>query len=287
MNGVGYNLNAIVWEDQEWGYTSKFSYGQLVINGNGAQIVGNLDINFMYVGSDANVVLNNVTVRFFNHVFMNHGNLLCKDSIFRDNSAYKFDVGISGSGAVVHNYNAVVFDHCGFYNNNASYHAAVTTLPMECSILYAEPYSLNIFKQHYGEFRSNSLYCSNYSTTIVYDSYGSNYLHGSYIAANAYYALVDYKLFSSNLVWVVNVTNVAQLKSVFWALNTFVNASSVGINLAPGEYSFSNEDYWGIRGFDWRANVYKEYAYVSVRDDYLLDVGFCPITIMVKVLLSL
>lgn len=81
VNGVGYNLNAIVWEDHEWGYTSKFSYGQLVINGNGAQIVGNLDINFMYVGSDANVVLNNVTVRFFNHVFMNHGDLLCKDSI--------------------------------------------------------------------------------------------------------------------------------------------------------------------------------------------------------------
>ena len=281
INNITYTLDDDVYSDQEWDYASRFAYGQLIINGNGATIKGSHDINFMYIGSEANTNLYNLNISNFDHCFMNHGTLQCKNCTFTNNEAYKFDVKLWGSGTIIHNYNTIFFDECSFYDNNAQYYGLGKT-HMDGSILYAEPYSLNIFKDISGTIYTDSFYCDSYTTTIIYDSdYKSVHkiLSDSFISQNAYFSIVDDEIFSSNKTWVANISNIEQLKQVLWTLNTFINATEVIINMEPGEYVF-DKDYGKLRGCNWRAKDYDhEMAIDLIQDRYLLDVGYCPITI--------
>ena len=264
------------FSDQEWDYASRFAYGQLIVNGNGATILGSRDLNFMYIGSDANVNFFNVNITNFDHCFINHGSLMCKECVFYDNVVYKTDVKLWGSGTVVHNYNTVFFDDCLFIDNDATFNA-ITTDHMGASILYAEPYSLNIFNGLYGTMYADSFYCDEYSTTIIYNSNYegvSNLLKDSEVMTNAYFTVVDDSVFYTGEPWVVNVSTSEELGSVFWVLNSYINATEVVINLAPGDYYFDTDDYSDLRYYNWRSN-----AYNAIKDRYLLDVGFCPVTI--------
>ena len=96
LENVTYVLNGHVYSDQEWDYVSRFAYGQLVVNGNGAIIKGNYDLNFMYVGADANVNFLNVNITNFDHVFVNHGSVMCRDCVFCENEAFKSDIKVWG-----------------------------------------------------------------------------------------------------------------------------------------------------------------------------------------------
>ena len=206
---------------------------------------------------------------------------MCKECSFTNNEAYKFDVKLWGSGAVIHNYNTILFDECSFYDNDAQYFGLGKD-HMDASILYAGPYSINIFKDIAGTMYADSFYCDNYTTTIIYDSdYESVHkaLSESFISQNAYFNIVDDELFSSKKTWVANVSNIEQFKQVLLTLNTFVNATEVIINMEPGDYVFS-KDYGKLRGCNWRAKDYDhEMAIDVIQDRYILDVGFCPITI--------
>ena len=280
-SGAEYVLNTSVWSDQEWDYTSRFAYGQLIINGNGSTIRGSDDFNFMYIGSDANVNVLNLTICNFDHCFINHGTLLCRDSIFRENNAYTLDVKLWGSGAVVHNYNTVLFDNCGFYNNTAKY-MGTGILAMEGSILYAESNSLNLFKGFYGNFWTSCLFCDKFSTTIFYQLDTEFKFVESYIDVDAYFVFANSRTFNSAKEWVVNVSSVDELINVFNVLNSFVNCSNVTINMAPGDYVFSVNDYDRVRSFDWRQRYYRGLewdTFYVIEDRYLLDVGLCPVTI--------
>lgn len=246
------------------------------MNGNGATILGSRDLNFMYIGSDANVNFFNVNITNFDHCFINHGSLMCSECVFYDNVVYKTDVKLWGSGTVVHNYNTVFFDDCLFIDNDATFNA-ITTDHMGASILYAEPYSLNIFNGLYGTMYADSFYCDEYSTTIIYNSNYegvSNLLKDSEVMTNAYFTVVDDSVFYTGEPWVVNVSTSEELGSVFWVLNSYINATEVVINLAPGDYYFDTDDYSDLRYYNWRSN-----AYNAIKDRYLLDVGFCPVTI--------
>ncbi|WP_295617434.1 hypothetical protein [uncultured Methanobrevibacter sp.] len=281
LNNITYILDKQIFNDKEWGYTSSITSGQLIINGNGATIKGNYDLNFMYIGTEANTNFYNLTISNFDHCFINHGNLMSKNCSFRDNEAYKFDVKVWGSGTVIHNFNTIFFDSCSFYDNEAKF-SAFGKEEMGGSILYAEPYSLNIFKDIIGSIKTDSFYCDNYTTTIIYDS---NYeevhklLSDSFISQNAYFSIVNDKIYSSNKTWVANVSNIQELKQVLWTLNTFINATEVIINMEPGEYVF-DKDFEKLRGCNWRAKDQDhEKAIDYIQNRYILDIGYCPITI--------
>ena len=263
------------YSDQEWDYIGRISYGQWIINGNGATIKGGHDINFLFIGSEANVNFFDTNITNFDHCFINHGNLMCKDCIFDNNEALKTDVKLWGSGAVVHNYNTIYFDHCYYLNNDAKFYA-ITVDHMGASILYAEPYSVNIFNGIYGKLYTDSFYCEPYSTTIIYDhcEVVSDLLCDSEFAVDSYVTTADYYSFYSGETWEVNVTNTQELTNVFWVLNTYINASEVIINMAPGTYNFDTSDYKNFRYYNWRKN-----AEDGVKDRYMLDVGLCPVTI--------
>ncbi len=273
-----YHMDEYSFSDQEWDYVSRFDFGQLIVNGNGAVLEGNRDLNFMFIGSDANVNFFDVNITNFDHCFINHGSLMCKDCVFYDNLAYTNGVKLWGSGTVVHNYNTVFFDDCVFVDNDAEFNG-FTKDHIDASILYAEPYSLNIFDGLVGTMYSDSFYCEEFSTTIVYNNdyeVISRLLKDSEIDINAYFAVVDPIVFNVDEPWVVNVSNVQELGAVFWVLNSFINASEVVINLAPGEYIFDADDYSGIMYFNWWHKAYDE---LVMENRYLLDVGFCPVTI--------
>ena len=51
-------------------------------------------------------------------------------------------------------------------------------------------------------------------------------------------------------------------------------SKQIVINMAPGDYYFDTDDYSDLRYYNWRSN-----AYNAIKDRYLLDVGFCPVTI--------
>ena len=112
-----YSPDCSVFSDKEWDYYSRLTYGQLIIHGNGATLSTNGDFNFMFVGSQANVVIENLTISKFQHCFINQGFVLCNSIRFIDNYACKFDVGIGGSGSVIHNYNVAEFHDCDFVDN--------------------------------------------------------------------------------------------------------------------------------------------------------------------------
>ena len=287
LEGTTYTLSDNVWEDQEWYYASRIANGQLIVNGNGATIKPGDDasdlLNFMYIGREANVNFVNVNLNKFNHVFINQGNLLCENCIFRENRAYKLDVKLSRSGTVVHNYKTVFFDNCGFYDNKAEYWGWVTQ-EMDASILYAEPYSVNIFNGFYGRFKSNSLYCCNFTTTIFYgvdDHLVKDKLKDSVFNQNSYFATVDQMLLSESRDLTIDVHSKAELINAFHMLNSFITANKVTINLARGTYEFTTDDYDSVRSYNYRHMEQDPPGpdYTPVQDQYLLDVGFCPVII--------
>ncbi|WP_407409064.1 hypothetical protein [Methanobrevibacter sp.] len=287
VEGTTYTLKDQVWEDQEWYYASRIANGQLIVNGNGATITPHEDasdlLNFMYIGREANVNFVNVNLNKFNHVFINQGNLLCENCIFRENRAYKLDVKLSGSGTIVHNYNTVFFDNCGFYDNKAEYWGWFTQ-EMDASILYAEPYSVNIFNGFYGKFQSDSLYCCNFTTTIFYgvdNNLVKDKLSDSVFAQNSYFATVDRELINENKELIIDVHSKSELINAFYMLNTFITANKVTINLAHGTYEFNTDDYNKIRSYNYRHMEQDPPGpdYTPVQDQYLLDVGYCPVII--------
>ncbi len=192
-----------------------------------------------------------------------------------------------GSGTVIHNYNTAFFDHCGFFNNTA-YFQAFNKMHMDASILYAEPYSMNIFRNLYGQnISSDSFYCDSYSTTIIY-SYDatqfSKLFRHSWIMQDAYFALVNSTVsapYNDDTKWVVSVSNKFELINVLYTLNTYINATEVVIDLAPGDYVFTPDDYELVRGYEWRGRAYEpdSTTIVPIKDRYLLDVGFAQVTI--------
>lgn len=281
LENFTYAMNQYVWEDQEWSYVSRFSYGQLIVEGNGATLVGNGDYNFMYIGSEDNVNFLNVNIKHFNHCFINHGTLMCEKCFFSDNRAYKFDVKISGSGTIVHNYNTVYFDWCSFNNNTAEYWG-IYYQSMAGSILYAEEHSLNIFRNIYGVMDSDCLYCCDYSTTVIYQVHQFFPLfEQSYISQYAYFSLVNSTAFSTNRTMEINVSNSEELLDAFLYINNFPDANNIVINMKSGSYTVSVNDYSRVRTYDWRAKAYNPGILSSavIKERYLLDVGYCPITI--------
>ncbi len=297
------NIDFKAYSDREWDYAVKVPYGQLIINGNGANLIGNHGLNFMYVCNGANVILNNLNLKSFNHCFYNQGLLFCSEIGFYDNDAFKFDVDVSGSGAVIHNFNIAEFDECTFDGNNAHY-VGLFKQHMAGSILYAEPYSTTYFyHSHFtGDKNSDdSIFACKYSSIIItpqsdktkwtWDHFvGKSFIHplASLTMVNPKESLVkDYKSNNYNPL-VFNCTNTNELVKALKSINhDGIMGSEVIINLSDKVYSISTnqakeiyKDYGsGYRGsfFNEKYSQYKDYS--TGKEYYFINQGFVPITI--------
>ena len=297
------NIDFKSYSDREWDYSVKVPYGQLIINGNGATLMGNKGLNFMYVCNGANVIINDLNLKSFNHCFYNQGLLYCSKIGFYDNDAFKLDVDVSGSGAVIHNFNIAEFDECTFDGNNAHY-VGLFKQHMAGSILYAEPYSTTYFyhSKFTGDKNSDdSIFACKYSSIIItpqndktkwtWDHFvGKSFIHplASLTMINPKETIVkDYK--SNN--YDPLVFNCADSKELVKALKSInhdgIMGSEVIINLTNKVYSISTnqakeiyKDYGsGYRGsfFNEKYSQYKDYS--TGKQYYFINQGFVPITI--------
>ena len=297
------NIDFKSYSDREWDYSVKVPYGQLIINGNDATLMGNKGLNFMYVCNGANVIINDLNLKSFNHCFYNQGLLYCSKIGFYDNDAFKLDVDVSGSGAVIHNFNIAEFDECTFDGNNAHY-VGLFKQHMAGSILYAEPYSTTYFyHSHFtGDKNSDdSIFACKYSSIIItpqndktkwtWDHFvGKSFIHplASLTMVNPKETIVkDYK--SNN--YDPLVFNCADSKELVKALKSInhdgIMGSEVIINLTNKVYSISTnqakeiyKDYGsGYRGsfFNEKYSQYKDYS--TGKQYYFINQGFVPITI--------
>ena len=282
-----YMLTSSSFSDREWDYVARLSYGQLIINGNGAALKSNQNHNFLFVGHDANVVLKNLTIDNFNHVFMNYGHVLCDYVLFSNNVAYKFDK--SDYGAVIHNYNDAYFKSCSFISNQALFwHFG--KIADRGSILVAESYSTDIFDGCFFSNGNNFIDAKAHSTTVFYqnDKMG-NLLKDCLFDPNACICVISNNVSSGlvNNAGVINCSDVNDLKNAIYVLNSLVPNPAMVINLKPGTYEIKSDWLKGtaLRSFDWRDCYYYNREGLSgldihiVIDRYALDVGPVPITI--------
>ena len=307
-----YDVDFGFYSDREWDYSLKFSFGQLIINGNGATFDGDYDINFLNVGNGANVVINHLTFKHFAHCFFNYGMLYCSQSKFIDNNAIKTDVLLEGSGTVIHNYNTAEFFACTFSGNNAQY-CGLRPTHMAGSILYAEPYSTTYFDRNIyeGQLYDDSILACKYSSIVITPSYGqTEWTYEHFIGKSFihYLASVSFinpceTIFYDNYVnnynpLIFNCSNSSDLANALKFINKEgVMGSEVIINLVNTTYSFTSSeantldmDYGkGYRGsffsnlFNGVIEEYRDYdhkVYMNYQQHYFINVGgFIPITI--------
>lgn len=297
-----YNIDFHTYSDREWDYAVKVPYGQLIINGYEATLTGNNNLNFMYVCNGANVVLNNLNLKSFKHCFYNQGILYCSQLGFYENTAYKFDVGVDGSGAVIHNFNTAEFNECTFDSNNAQYWGLFKQ-HMAGSILYAEPYSTTYFYHNIytGKTHDDSIFACKYSSIIITPQNGetdwtwNNFVGESFIHPLASLTMVNPKetiakdYYSNN--YNPLVFNCADSEELVNALRSLshngIMGSEVIINLVNDVYSISTNQAneiqkdWesGYRGsfFNAKYSDYKDYT--TCKQYYFISQGFVPITI--------
>lgn len=300
-----YDIDFYCYSDREWDYACKFNYGQLIINGNGATLKGNENINFMHIGNDANVVLQNLTLKLYRHCFYNYGFCHCSNVKFQDNTAHKLDVKIGGSGAVIHNFNIAEFDDCDFINNNAKFFVGLWYKHMEGGILFAEPYSTTYFyhsRHSENQVFNDSIFACKYSSVffIPRDCPGeSRWTWDHLICESFYHPLATLTMIRSdeNIIedyknnvyspYVFNCTNSKELHNALSILNNAgFKGSEVIINLVNTTYSYDIEtefnenwlrEYDGGILTDWNNDPYRDF---HKGNRYLLNTGgFIPITI--------
>ena len=279
------------WNDREWDYHLHFTYGQLIINGNeGVILYGHRwKKNLMYVGYNANVVINNVGLYSFNHVFMNHGSVICSNDTFDGNRAKAKDVGLEGAGAVSQNFNSIVFNNCHFEHNRAFTNDDIDS---PASILLAQSSSKTVFINcTFADGFKNSIYaCSNSMITFFTDDLDiyENYFETSTFEMGASFNVINSDVLNENASQVVvfNCSSVEELFIAFWIINSFLPALEVVINLDPVEYILRHHDYDEgdyIPSMDWKVDWsdYDDETFLN-EDHYghfLFNVGSVPVTI--------
>lgn len=302
LNLKTYNLDFHTYSDREWDYAVKVPYGQLIINGYEATLTGNDDLNFMYICNGANVVLNHLNLKSFKHCFYNQGILYCSQTGFYNNVAYKFDVKVSGSGSVIHNFNTAEFNECTFDSNNAQCWSLVKR-HMAGSILYAEPYSTTYFYHniHTGKTYDDSIFACKYSSVIITPQKGeTDWTWNHFVGESFFHPLAsltmvnpketiskDYYSNKYNPI-VFNCTGSEELVNALRSLNhNGIMGSEVIINLANGVYSISKDQaneiqkdcQSGYRG-SFFSDKYSEFKdYTTDKQYYFISQGFVPITI--------
>ena len=287
-----YHLSHIRISDQEWDYCSCFNYGQLIIHGNGAILEcgdehGNNKgkLNFMFVGREGNVVLEHLSLSYFNHCFINQGHILCDSVTFLGNQAYKFDV--YEPGGVIHNYNTAYFRGCAFLANSAKTAIGLYTAG---GVLYAEPYSTTVFDRcHIDNTEHDAIEAKEYSMTVFYQKIPLNYeqISGCSFDEKAFLSVISSDVFESPNKTVKFVCkNKNELMNALCCINTLTPGMSVEIDLKNGEYEFSHEDFESYKKHPtnnfassfWRHNFY-DGKFNFVTEEFMLNVGIVPITI--------
>lgn len=282
------------WSDREWEYAIHFTYGQLIINGNGVILNGmNRATNFMYVGYDASVVLNNVGLYMFNHVFMNHGSVICNNDTFRDNRAHADYVGSEGAGTVAQNFNTIVFNNCTFDGNSAVEDGALTSSNYEgkWSILMAFSNSKTVFIDcTFVNSYKDSLYGSTGSMITFFtddpDIYEKKFDESTFDMGAGFSVVNSSVLKNNNSGPVVfNCNNLQELYDAFWIINSFLPAIEVVINLSPIEYIINTDDYYrnSFSNVGWKTDwdCYDDETFFNMNymGEFLLNVGSIPVTI--------
>ena len=280
------------WSDREWDYHLHFTYGQLIINGyDGVILYGNRwHKNLMYVGYNANVVINNVGLYSFNHVFINHGSVICSNDSFVSNRAYAKDTGLESVGSVAQNFNSIVFNNCLFDNNRAR--IGDDTENVEGSILLAQANSKNVFINcSFSRGFKNSIHaCTNSMITFFTDNPNiyENYFETSTFEMGASFNVISSDVLKENASQVVvfNCSSVEELLNAFLVINSVSPALEAVINLDPGEYILHMRDYDDgdyVPSMDWKVDwsIYDDGTFLN-EDHYgrfLFNVGSVPVTI--------
>ena len=296
LSPVVYNINFDHYSDREWKYALKWVHGQLIFNGNGASFVGNKDLNFLMVGSNANIIMNSLTLNSFNHCFFNHGYLYCCDMNFVNNEAYKFDIGVEESGAVIHNYNIAEFRNCNVDGNQAKIFG-LGKRSMGGAILYAEPHSTTYFSHltYSGAgICDESFYASRYSSVVFCNhgcdkvSFFEKYIGNSFFHPLATLSFVDDINVKDTIAGVSHpvIFNCRTNLELAHALRTINNYGAKGseiiINLVNRDYHYSLDEAYSLHE-DWSkgfCNSYDDVDYRQVPQRYFLNAGgFYPITI--------
>ena len=170
-----YKLNKGSYRDQEWNYNIHLTHGSLYINGDDSIIDDGYNNNFITIESGCDVTIQDLTFTKFYRVFVNNGDLLCKNCYFTNNEAYF--ISTSTPGSVIYNKNRATFEYCTL-NSNQNYlykTADVYEYDLQGAV-YADANSLTQFVQCvFKDKEKDSLRAVDGSMVILYDDNDTNY----------------------------------------------------------------------------------------------------------------
>lgn len=284
LKNTVYTISESFYKDQEWSYLIHLTHGKLFINGNGATIDDGYHHNFMTVESGTTATVENLNFKKFYRVFVNNGELYCKNSQFIENDAAFWATETPGS--VVYNKNTATFENCIFDHNDNKHGASIYFYQSKlmAGVLYAEEGSLTNFVKCNFKTEYDTIHACDGSMVILYDENANNYNFLTKRPNNNFEigSCLDYRpasTFNMNKTLSLKYTTFSAFLSDFAQELYKREASAFEINLTKGDYTVKMSDF---NNPDFRTYYNSEVTIFAQSDKnentwihhrYLLDVG--------------
>ncbi len=288
-----YKLSNGFYKDQEWSYYIHLTHGALYINGNGATIDDNYKNGFITLEKDTKISVSDLTFTRFKRVFVNNGEVYCKNVNFVKNDASFWATLTKGS--VIYNKKTATFVSCVFDHNENKHGASIYFYQKDlaASVLYAEPNSMTNFVLCNFKTDYDTIHAVDGSMVVLYDNNADNFNKLKKDSNNNFEtgSCLDYRPYSSfnkNSTATYNYNDALKLATD--NKESFYNSdkSSFIFNLEKKTYDISLSDYKNIafkydfRTFNSLGNFFtsggkKDNTYVH--HGFLFDIGSRPVVI--------